>query len=139
MRVVHSAAIQDRDGGGLVPDKIRRVPRLRVAIFKRSDEAKGFVVLPRRWVLERTFSWLGHNRRRLARDFENFAETLATFVTLASVQLALRRLAQGVGHGLNTVAGSERLLSDRSADLAGAYRSDADAPIATVGRVPRTR
>jgi transposase len=55
---------------------------------------KGFVVLPRRWVVERTFSWFGGNRR-LAKDFENLAETLATFVTLASIQLSLRRLARG--------------------------------------------
>jgi transposase len=53
---------------------------------------KGFVVLPRRWVVERT-SWFGRSRR-LAKDFENLAETLATFVTIASIQLALRRLAR---------------------------------------------
>jgi transposase len=54
---------------------------------------KGFAVLPRRRVVERTFSWFGRNRR-LAKNFENLAETLATFVTLASVQLALRQLAR---------------------------------------------
>ncbi len=116
--IVHSAAIQDRDGAGLVLDKIRqrfpwleliwadggcnawqvdaavaKVPLLRMEIVKRSDDMKGFVVLPRRWVIERTFSWFGRNRR-LAKDFENLAETLATFVTLASIQLALRRLAR---------------------------------------------
>src|SRR5215472_5758189 len=116
--VVHSAAIQDRDGAGLVLDKIRRrfpwlvlmwadggysawqvdaavakVPPLRLEIVKRSDDVKGFVVLPRRWVVERTFSWFGRNRR-LAKDFENLAETLTNFVTLASIQLALRRLAR---------------------------------------------
>jgi putative transposase len=116
--VVHSAAIQDRDGAGLVVDKIRRrfpwleliwadggynawqvdaavakVPRLRLEIVKRSDHVKGFVVLPRRWVVERTFSWFGRNRR-LAKDFENLADTLATFLTLASIQLVLRRLAR---------------------------------------------
>ena len=78
--VVHSAAIQDRDGAGLVLDKIRRrfpwleliwadggynarqvdaavakVSRLRLEIVKRRDDMKGFVVLPRRWVVERTF------------------------------------------------------------------------------------
>ena len=53
---------------------------------------KGFVVLPRRWGVERTFSSFGRSRR-LAKDFENLAETLGTFVTLASIQLALRRLA----------------------------------------------
>jgi len=116
--VVHSAAIQDRDGAGLVLDKIRRrfpwleliwadggynarqvdaavakMAVLRLEIVKRSDDTKGFVVLPRRWVIERTFSWFCRNRR-LAKDFENLAETLATFVTLASIQLALRRLAR---------------------------------------------
>jgi transposase len=116
--VVHSGAIQDRDGAGLVLDKIRRrfpwleliwadggykawqavaavakAPRLRMEIVKRGDDSKGFVVLPRRWVVERTFSWFGRNRR-LAKDFENLAETLGAFVTLASIQLALRRLAR---------------------------------------------
>lgn len=116
--VVHSAAVQDRDAAGLVLDKIRRrfpwlelvwadggynawqveaavakVPVLRLEIVKRSDDMKGFVVLPRRWVVERTFSWFGRNRR-LAKDFENLAATLETFVTLASIQLALRRLAR---------------------------------------------
>jgi len=116
--VVHSAAIQDRDGAGLVLDKIRRrfpwleliwadggynawqvdaavakVPPLRTEIVKRRDDMKGFVVLPRRWVVERTFSWFGRNRR-LAKDFENLAETLRAFVALASSQLALRRLAR---------------------------------------------
>ena len=62
-------------------------------IVKRSDDMKGFVVLPRRWVVERTFSWFGRNRRR-AKDFENLADTLAAFVTLASIQIAVRRLAR---------------------------------------------
>jgi putative transposase len=66
---------------------------LRLAIVKRSDDTRGFVVLPRRWVVERIFSWFGRNRRP-AKDFENLAETLATFVTLASIQLALGRLAR---------------------------------------------
>jgi transposase len=116
--VVHSAKIQDRDGAGLVLDKIRRrfpwleliwadggynawqvdaavakVPRLRLEIVNRSDDIKDFVVVPRRWVVERTFSWFGRNRR-LAKNFENLAETLATFVTLASIQFTLRRLAR---------------------------------------------
>ena len=116
--VVHSAAIQDHDGACLVLDKICRrfqwlelvwadggynawqvdaavaqVPLLRMEIVKRSDDTRGFVVLPRRWVVERTFSWFGRNRR-LAKDFENLAETLATFVTLASIQLGLSRLAR---------------------------------------------
>src|SRR5262249_59943322 len=105
--VVHSAASQERDRAGLILDKIRRrfpwleliwadsgydawqvaaalakVPRLRMEIVKRSDDRKGFVVLPHRWVVERTFSWFGRNRR-LAKDFENLAETLGAFVALA--------------------------------------------------------
>ena len=116
--VVHSAAIQDRDGAGLVFDKIRESfpglelvwadggynahqvqtaaaanPGLRVEIVKRSDDVKGFVVLPRRWVVERTFSWFGRNCR-LAKDYENLAETLVAFVALASIQLGIRRLAR---------------------------------------------
>jgi transposase len=62
-------------------------------IVKRGDDMKGFVVLLRRWVVERTFSWFGRNRR-LAEDSENPAETLATFGTLVSIRLALRRLAR---------------------------------------------
>ncbi len=117
--VVHSAGIQDRDGAGLVLDRIRtrfpwlelvwadggynarqvdqavaKVPDLRIEIVKRSDDMTGFVVLPRRWVVERTFSWFGRNRR-LAKDYENLADTLQAFVTLASIQLALRRRARG--------------------------------------------
>jgi transposase len=95
--IVHSAGIQDRDGAALVFDRIRqrfnwlelvwadggynahqvtdaaaRAPPLRVEIVKRTDDMLGFVVLPRRWVVERTFSWFGRNRR-LAKDYETFA------------------------------------------------------------------
>jgi Transposase DDE domain len=72
---------------------VAKVPLLRMKIVKRSDDTKGFVVLPRRWVVERTLSWFGR-KPRLAKDFANRAETLATFVTLASIQLALRRLVR---------------------------------------------
>jgi putative transposase len=117
--IVHSAGIQDRDGAALVIERIRhrfpwleliwadagyhahqvdaavaKVPCLRIEIVKRSDDMMtGFVVLPRRWVVERTFSWFGRNRR-LAKDFENLAETLVAFITIASIQLAIRRLAR---------------------------------------------
>jgi transposase len=67
---------------------VAKLPLLRMEIVKRSDDMKGFVVLPRRWVVERTFSWFGRNRR-LGKDFENLGETLVTFVTLASIELAL--------------------------------------------------
>ena len=62
---------------------------MRIEIVRRVDDMKGFVILPRRWVLKRTFSWFDRNRR-LTKDFEN----LATFVTLASIQLAAGRLAR---------------------------------------------
>ena len=68
-------------------------PRLRVEIVKREAGQKGFVALARRWVVERTFSWFGRNRR-LAKDFENLAHTLLTFVTLACIQLGIRRLTR---------------------------------------------
>ena len=116
--VVHSAAIQDRDGAALVFYRIRQRfnwlelvwadgaynarqvesvvasrPRLRVEIVKRPDASSGFIVLPRRWVVERTFSWFGRNRR-LAKDYENLADTLVAFFTLACIQFAVRRLAR---------------------------------------------
>ena len=71
---------------------VAKVPPLRTEIVKRSDAMNGFVVLPSRWVVERTFAWLGRHRR-LAKDFENLTETLATFITVTSIQLAHRRLA----------------------------------------------
>ena len=70
-----------------------KLPPLRTEIVKRSDNMEGFVVLPRRWVVERTFSWFGRNRRR-AKDFKNLVKTLGAFVALASIQFALRRLAR---------------------------------------------
>ena len=68
------------------------MPPLCVEIVKRRDHMKGFVVLLRRWVVERTFSWFG-GKRRLAKDSE-LPKPLATFGTLASIRLALRRLAR---------------------------------------------
>ncbi len=62
-----------------------------VEIVKRSDTAKGFVVLPKRWIVERTIAWL--NRcRRLAKDFENLTRMALAFLQLASIRLMLRRL-----------------------------------------------
>ena len=72
---------------------VAKVPRLRRAIVKRSDAMKG-LRRPAAPLGGRAHSLLVRRNRRLARDFENLAETLATFVTLASIQLALRRLAR---------------------------------------------
>ena len=68
------------------------MPPLRMEIVRRSDDAKGFVVLPRRWVVECTFSWFGRNWP-LAKDFENLAEPLATFVTQARSRSTARLMA----------------------------------------------
>jgi transposase len=116
---VPSASIQDRDGAALVLDKrtrrlfpfIERIyadggyqgPRVRAAaaktgtwkieIVKRSDIAKGFIILPKRWVVERTFAWISRCRR-LSRDFERYARTVAAFIRLAMIQIMLRRLTR---------------------------------------------
>jgi transposase len=62
-------------------------------IVKRSDTAKGFVLLPKRWIVERTFGWLGRCRR-LAKDFENLTRSHAAFFILAMVRLMLRRIVR---------------------------------------------
>ncbi len=70
-------------------------PRLNVEIVKRSDQAKGFVVLPKRWIVERTFAWL--NRcRRLAKDWEYLNRKALAFVRLASIRLMLRKLCNPI-------------------------------------------
>ncbi|MFM2044555.1 MAG: hypothetical protein RLY86_3131, partial [Pseudomonadota bacterium] len=117
--LVHAADIQDRDGGvvlmaslfGLFPFLLKlyadggyqgdqfqsglrtAMARVQVEIVRRSDKAKGFQVLPRRWVVERTFAWL--NRcRRLAKDWENLNRQALAFLRLASIRLMLRRLCR---------------------------------------------
>ena len=65
----------------------------KIEIVNRSDIAKGFVVLPKRWVVERTLAWISRNRR-LARDFERYARTGAAFVRLAMIRIMLRRLTK---------------------------------------------
>jgi transposase len=67
------------------------IPGLATEVIKRSDKAKGFEVLPKRWVVERTFAWLGRCRR-LAKDFENLSRNALAFLKLASIRLMLRRL-----------------------------------------------
>ena len=115
--LVHSADIQDRDGGvllmatlfGLYPllfkhyadgayqgrefqAAVKRImARIDVDIVKRSDRAKGFVVLPKRWLVERTIAWL--NRcRRLAKDWECLNRKALAFLRLASIRLMSRKL-----------------------------------------------
>jgi len=95
------------DGGAVYPERLqgsrRAGDKLRAAltkigqwtlqIIKRSDRAKGFELLPRRWVVERTFAWLGRNRR-LAKDFERTIESATAWLYLASIQLMTRRIAR---------------------------------------------
>ena len=64
-------------------------------IVKRSDQAKGFKILPKRWVVERTFAWLARCRR-LSKDFENLTRIALTFVKLASIRFMMRRLCKNV-------------------------------------------
>ncbi len=70
-----------------------------IEIGKRSDLAAGFVVLPRRWVVERTFAWLNRNRR-LAKDFEATLESALSWLFLASVKLIMRRLGRTAQPGV---------------------------------------
>lgn len=116
---VHGAGIQDRDGAPIVLNAIRRSfpwlrhifadggyagPKLRgaldkigrwtVEIVKRSDIAKGFEVIPRRWVVERTFAWLGRCRR-LAKDWEQTIASAETWLLVAHIRRVSRLLARG--------------------------------------------
>jgi transposase len=69
----------------------KALPCLATEIVKRSDAAKGFEKLPRRWVVERTFAWFGRCRR-LAKDWENLNRMALAFLYLASIRLMLRKL-----------------------------------------------
>ncbi len=62
-------------------------------MVRRNPHAVGFEVIKRRRVVERTFSWFGRNRR-LAKDYENLAATVLSFVTLATIQFSIRRFAR---------------------------------------------
>lgn len=115
---VHTADIQDRDGavdllaslrhlypwlrhvfanGGYAGDKLRnamgKLGCWTIEIIKRSDQACGFELLPRRWVVERTFAWLGRCRR-LAKDFEASIASAVAWVFVAHIRLLTRRLAR---------------------------------------------
>jgi putative transposase len=116
--LVHAADIQDRDGAVDVLKAIRyRLPWLRhifadggyagdklcdalagngewtLEIIKRSNAAKAFVLLPRRWVVERTFAWLGRCRR-LAKDWERSVESSTAWAYIASIRMLTRRIAR---------------------------------------------
>jgi len=67
-------------------------PKLAVEVVKRSDATVGFKVLPRRWVVERTFGWLMRHRR-LVRDYENTETSATAWIFIAMIRIQLRRLA----------------------------------------------
>ena len=115
---VHAADIQDRDGaplvlktilkrwpwlrhvfadGGYTGQKLKgglaKLGRFTLEIVKRSDAAKGFELLPRRWVVERTFAWLGRCRR-LAKDFERTIQSAEAWLLVAHIRLLTRRIAR---------------------------------------------
>jgi len=116
---VHPASIQDRDGVKQVLTKRvrRRFPFIevifadagyqgprareaveksgawRIEIIKRPDAQKGFAVIAKRWVVERTLAWISRNRR-LARDFENLARTATALIRLAMIKIMVRRLGR---------------------------------------------
>lgn len=115
---IHHAGIQDRDGapttlaaisrlypwlrhifadGGYAGGKLRaaldKMGQWTLEIVKRSDKAEGFELLPRRWVVERTFAWLGRCRR-LAKDFEGTIESAVAWVLVAHIRTLTRRLAR---------------------------------------------
>ena len=111
--VVHTADIQDRHGAKMVLEKLRhKYPRLHIiyadtgysvklvdyvavafnwvlSIIKRNEKHK-FVVLPKRWIVERTFAWLD-NYRRLSKDYERLNETSLAMVQLAMIRTILNR------------------------------------------------
>jgi transposase len=111
------AGIQDRDGGlrllavlrerfstitlvwadggyaGRLVGWAKTALALTVRIVKRTDDIKGFVVLPRRWVVERTFGWISKNRR-CVRDYETLPEHHEAMVNLSMIMLMSRRLAR---------------------------------------------
>lgn len=116
--VVHGADVQDRDGapevlksirsrwpwlrhvfadGGYAGPKLkgalRRVGDWSIEIIKRTDAARGFEVLPRRWVVERTFAWLGRCRR-LAKDWEKSIASAQAWIFIAQIRILTRRLAR---------------------------------------------
>ena len=115
--IVHAADIQDRDGGvlamatlfGLYPFLLKlyadggyrgatfqhglakALAGVKLEIVKRSDRAKGFVIIPKRWIVERTIAWLGRCRR-LAKDWECLNRKALAFLKLASIRFMLRKL-----------------------------------------------
>jgi putative transposase len=118
--VVTAASVQDRDGAMQLLDVLRHtfsrlrliwadqayagdlIPwlwtlrpwrKIRLAIVKRPEGTKGFLLLPKRWIVERTFAWLGRYRR-LSKDYEYLPQTSEIMIRVAMIHLMIRRLAR---------------------------------------------
>jgi putative transposase len=115
--VVTAASVQDRDGARLLLSHLRGACkklrliwvdggyrgqlldwvaehcRFRLQLVLRSDDQKGFAVLPRRWVVERTFAWLSHSRR-LSKDYERLTLSSESWIYIAMIRIMVRRLAR---------------------------------------------
>ena len=113
--VVHSAAIQDRDGAkllffkaamsfptmklvwadggyaGKLVEWLRRWCGWVLEIVRKLGEQTGFQILPKRWIVERTFAWLGRNRR-FSKDYEYNVQTSETMIDIAAIRIMLNRL-----------------------------------------------
>jgi putative transposase len=113
--VVHAANVQDRDGAKMVLESVAgKLPRLEriwadggyagqliewtkqaygwvLEIVKRNDDARGFEVLPKRWIVERTFSWFGWYRR-LSKDYEELTENSEAMILVCMIHRMLRHL-----------------------------------------------
>jgi putative transposase len=116
--VVHAANIQDRDGAQLALSKLVGLyPRLKLIwadggyagkliewtkalggwvleIVKRSDDLAGFVVLPKRWIVERTFGWIGRYRR-MSKDYEMLPASSEAMILIVMINVMIHRLAPG--------------------------------------------
>ena len=114
--IVRVASVQDRDGArllltrlggackklrlvwvdgayrGQLLDWVAEHCRCRLRVVMRSDDQTGFAVLPRRWVVERTFAWL-NQARRLSKDYEGLVSTSEALVHIVMIRLMVRRLA----------------------------------------------
>ncbi len=115
---MHEANIQDRDGAKLVFEKAKKFSSRLLLIWadggyrgkligyvkdtfswtleivKRSDDVKGFKVLPRRWVVERTFSWIDKSRRN-SKDYEYTTQSAESFIHITMIHLMVKQLARG--------------------------------------------
>ena len=116
--VVHAADVQDRDGAKLVLARLlgcfprltliwadggyagqllgwaQEAGRWTIELVKKPAEQRGFAVLPRRWVVERTFAWLGRYRR-LSKDYEERPSSSEAMIRVAMINLMLHRLEPG--------------------------------------------